>query len=145
MIFVSHCLLNEHTCYLVGAFLPGDLDELMDGFQREGMGISQMTYPEQRTCCREFKNARLPMYGLRGILLYGSVAPTTYGHSSRGTHDGGTEEPLGEAQRRSLKKSYQEPLAYKEGYDGLHASSPPSTRCARPCAAKPAPCSASQA
>ncbi len=104
MIFVSHCLLNEHTCYLVGAFLSVDLDELVDGFQWEEMSISQMTYPEQRTCCREFKHARLPMYGLRGILLYGSVAPTTYGHSSRGTHDGRAEEPLVEAQRRSPKE-----------------------------------------
>ena len=43
MIFVSHCLLNEHTCYLVGVFRSGNLDELVDGFQREGMGISQMT------------------------------------------------------------------------------------------------------
>jgi uncharacterized protein YbbK (DUF523 family) len=48
VIFVSHCLLNENTRYLGGAFRPGSVSELVDGWQREGMGVCQMHYPEQR-------------------------------------------------------------------------------------------------
>ena len=93
VVFVSPCLLNEHTRYLGGAFPSGDLHELADGFQREGMGISQMSYPEQRTCCGVLKRTHLLIYGSKDMLLH--LHP-----SSRGTHDGGAEEPLGEAQRR---------------------------------------------
>ncbi len=48
VIFVSHCLLNENTRYLGGAFRPGCMDELVDSFQQEGLGICQMHCPEQR-------------------------------------------------------------------------------------------------
>ncbi len=78
---MSHCLLNENTHYLGGAFRSGDLDELVDGFQREGMGISQMGYPEQRACCGVLKRTHLPIYGSKDMLLH--LHP-----SSLGTHDG---------------------------------------------------------
>jgi uncharacterized protein YbbK (DUF523 family) len=70
VIFVSHCLLNENTRYLGGAFWPGCLDELVDGFQREGMGICQMHCPEQRAWGGVLKRSLLPLYGSRGTLLY---------------------------------------------------------------------------
>jgi uncharacterized protein YbbK (DUF523 family) len=70
VIFVSHCLLNENTCYLGGAFRPGGVDELVDGFQQEGMGICQMHCPEQRAWGGALKRSLLPMYGSRGTLLY---------------------------------------------------------------------------
>ncbi len=70
VIFVSHCLLNENTRYLGGAFRPGGLDELVGGFQREGMGICQMHCPEQRAWGGVLKRYLLPIYGSRGTLLY---------------------------------------------------------------------------
>jgi uncharacterized protein YbbK (DUF523 family) len=70
VIFVSHCLLNENTRYLGGAFRPGGVDELVDGFQREGMGICQMHCPEQRAWGGALKRYLLPIYGSQGTLLY---------------------------------------------------------------------------
>jgi uncharacterized protein YbbK (DUF523 family) len=70
VIFVSHCLLNENTRYLGGAFRPGCLDELVDGFQQEKIGICQMHCPEQRTWGGVFKRHMLPIYSSRGSLLY---------------------------------------------------------------------------
>lgn len=70
VIFVSHCLLNENTRYLGGAFRPGSVDELVDGFQQEGLGISQMHCPEQRAWGGVLKRSLLPIYGSRGTLLY---------------------------------------------------------------------------
>ena len=70
VIFVSHCLLNENTRYLGGAFRPGGVDELVDGFQREGLGICQMHCPEQRAWGGVLKRFLLPMYGSRGTLRY---------------------------------------------------------------------------
>ncbi len=70
VIFVSHCLLNENTRYLGGAFRQGGVDELVDGFQQEGLGISQMRCPEQRAWGGVLKRYLLPIYGSRGTLLY---------------------------------------------------------------------------
>lgn len=70
VIFVSHCLLNENTRYLGGAFRPGGVDELVGGFQREGMGICQMHCPEQRAWGGALKRYLLPIYGSQGTLLY---------------------------------------------------------------------------
>jgi predicted secreted protein len=46
-IFLSHCLLNENVRYLGGATRPGAVDELVDAAQGAGVGICQMTCPEQ--------------------------------------------------------------------------------------------------
>ena len=70
VIFVSHCLLNENTRYLGGAFRSGSVSELVDGWQREGMGVCQMHCPEQRAWGGVLKRYLLPMYGSRGTLLY---------------------------------------------------------------------------
>ncbi len=70
VIFVSHCVLNENTRYLGGAFRPGGVDELVDRFQQEGLGISQMRCPEQRAWGGILKRYVLPLYGSRGTFLY---------------------------------------------------------------------------
>jgi uncharacterized protein YbbK (DUF523 family) len=70
VIFVSHCLLNENTRYLGGAFRRGTVDELVDVFQQEGLGIYQMRCPEQRAWGGVLKRRLLPFYGSRGTVLY---------------------------------------------------------------------------
>ncbi len=70
VIFVSHCLLNENTRYLGGAFRRGGVDELVDGFQQEGLGIYQMHCPEQRAWGGVLKRRLLPFYGSIGTVLY---------------------------------------------------------------------------
>ena len=70
VIFVSHCLLNENTRYLGGAFRRGCIDELVDSFQQEGLGIYQMHCPEQRAWGGVLKRRLLSFYGSRGTILY---------------------------------------------------------------------------
>ena len=70
VIFVSHCLLNENTRYLGGAFHRGGVDELVDSFQQQGLGICQMPCPEQRAWGGVLKRYMLPVYGSNGTLLY---------------------------------------------------------------------------
>jgi len=70
VIFVSHCLLNENTRYLGGAFHRGCVDELVDGFQQEGLGIYQMRCPEQQAWGGVLKRHVLPFYGSKGTILY---------------------------------------------------------------------------
>src|SRR5574340_1543712 len=70
VIFVSHCLLNENTRYLGGAFRRGCIVELVDGFQQEGLGIYQMRCPEQRAWGGVLKRRLLPFYGSKGTILY---------------------------------------------------------------------------
>ncbi len=70
VIFVSHCLLNENTRYPGGAFRRGCVDELVDGFQQEGLGIYQMRCPEQRAWGGVLKRSVLHVYGSKGTLLY---------------------------------------------------------------------------
>lgn len=47
VVFLSHCLLNENTRYLGGAFRPGAVTEVVEPFLRDGTGICQMSCPEQ--------------------------------------------------------------------------------------------------
>lgn len=47
VVFVSHCLLNQNTRYLGGAFRPGAVDEVINPYLRAGTGICQMPCPEQ--------------------------------------------------------------------------------------------------
>ena len=70
VIFVSHCLLNENTRYLGGAFRRGCVDELVDSFQQEGLGIYQMRCPEQLAWGGVLKRYLLPFYGSKGTILY---------------------------------------------------------------------------
>jgi predicted secreted protein len=48
VIFAAHCLLNENVRYSGGATRSGGVDEFVDAAQRGGLGIIQMTCPEQR-------------------------------------------------------------------------------------------------
>ena len=70
VIFVSHCLLNENTRYLGGAFRRGCVDELVDFFQQEGLGIYQMRCPEQQAWGGVLKRHLSPFYGSKGTILY---------------------------------------------------------------------------
>lgn len=47
VIFVSHCILNENTRYLGGAFTQGVLTGLVTHIAKTGYGIVQMQCPEQ--------------------------------------------------------------------------------------------------
>lgn len=47
VVFVSHCLLNENTRYLGGAFRPGVVSEVVGTYIEDGTGICQMPCPEQ--------------------------------------------------------------------------------------------------
>lgn len=47
VIFVSHCILNENTRYLGGAFAAGALTSILPNILESGIGIIQMKCPEQ--------------------------------------------------------------------------------------------------
>ena len=70
VVFVSHCLLNENTRYLGGAFRRGGVDEIIAGFQQAGVGLCQMPCPEQRAWGGVLKRWVLPMYGAQGTFRY---------------------------------------------------------------------------
>jgi uncharacterized protein YbbK (DUF523 family) len=65
--FVAHCLLNENVRYLGGACRPGDVSEVVDGLQRQGVGICQMPCPEQDAWGGVLKRRLLAMYGSRRL------------------------------------------------------------------------------
>jgi hypothetical protein len=63
VIFVSHCLLNENTRYLGGVFRRGCVDELVDGFQQEGLGIYLLSiYSSQGTFVYRLRHVLLPLF-----------------------------------------------------------------------------------
>ncbi|PKN70365.1 MAG: hypothetical protein CVU54_05805 [Deltaproteobacteria bacterium HGW-Deltaproteobacteria-12] len=66
VIFLSHCLLNENTRYLGGAFRKAGIDELIDELQKQGIGIVQMKCPEQKTWGGVLKREMLMGYGISG-------------------------------------------------------------------------------
>jgi predicted secreted protein len=68
--FVSHCLLNENTRYLGGAFRPGGVAEVIDELVSRGVGICQMPCPEQQAWGGVLKRRMLRAYGARGTVLY---------------------------------------------------------------------------
>lgn len=48
VIFVAHCILNENTIYLGGAFRKGPAAAVVDRLQERGTGVIQMPCPEQK-------------------------------------------------------------------------------------------------
>jgi predicted secreted protein len=70
VVFVSHCLLNENTRYLGGAFRRGAVAELVDELNDRGVGICQMPCPEQLAWGGVLKRRMLVAYGARSTLLY---------------------------------------------------------------------------
>ncbi len=67
MVFVAHCLLNENVRYLGGAGRPGDVGEIVDGLQRQGVGICQMPCPERGVWGGVLKRRLLALYGSRRL------------------------------------------------------------------------------
>ena len=61
--FVCHCLLNENTRYLGGAFRPGAVPEVVGPYLRDGIGICQMPCPEQLAWGGVLKRRLLLVYG----------------------------------------------------------------------------------
>lgn len=48
VIFVAHCILNQNTRYLGGAFSRGTVGTIIDELKSKGLGIVQMECPEQK-------------------------------------------------------------------------------------------------
>jgi predicted secreted protein len=67
--FVSHCLLNENTRYLGGAFHRGAAPEIV-ALLRRGIGLHQMPCPEMRAWGGVLKRHTLWAYGSQGTLAY---------------------------------------------------------------------------
>lgn len=63
--FVSHCLLNENVRYLGGATTAGVVDSVVDDLRRRGIGIVQMSCPEQLAWGGVDKPWMLRLYGSR--------------------------------------------------------------------------------
>lgn len=70
VVFLSHCLLNQNVRYLGGAFRPAAVDELIELFRREGVGICQLRCPEEFAWGGVLKRFMLIMAGCRGTLRY---------------------------------------------------------------------------
>ena len=70
MVFLSHCLLNQNVRYLGGATRSGAVDEIIDQYQREAIGICQMACPEQLAWGGVLKRHTLRLYASRGSLAF---------------------------------------------------------------------------
>jgi hypothetical protein len=64
VVLLSHCLLNENTRYLGGAFRDGAVREVVEPYLRDGTGIYQMPCPEQRAWGGVLKRYVLPFWGV---------------------------------------------------------------------------------
>ena len=63
VVFLSHCLLNENTRYLGGASRRGCVEELVQRYIAQGVGIVQMPCPEQHAWGGVLKPHLLHVYG----------------------------------------------------------------------------------
>jgi predicted secreted protein len=70
VIFVAHCILNENTRWLGGAYRSGCIDEIVDQLQDRGIGIVQMKCPEQQAMGGVVKTSEWRMLGEKDSLLY---------------------------------------------------------------------------
>jgi predicted secreted protein len=70
VVFLSHCLLNENVRYLGGAARPGVVQEVLDRYTGEGIGIHQMPCPEQQAWGGVLKTRMIRLYGAR-LLRWG--------------------------------------------------------------------------
>ena len=68
VVFLSHCLLNENTRYLGGAFRPGAVHEVVGPYLRDGTGICQLPCPEQLVWGGVLKRHLLLLYGRPWLL-----------------------------------------------------------------------------
>ena len=77
VVFLSHCLVNENTRYLGGAFRKAGIKELLDYLIDQGIGIVQMVCPEQKAwggvdkshIWRVFDSKGTIAYTLRGLVI----------------------------------------------------------------------------
>jgi hypothetical protein len=67
VLFVSHRLLNENVRYLCGATRAGVVQEVLDRYTSDGIGIYQMPCPEQRARGGVVKTRVTPRYGSRAL------------------------------------------------------------------------------
>jgi len=85
-MFVAHCILNENTRYPGGAFCKGPVDEIVDELQKNGIGIVQMSCPEQRAWGGVLKKYMWLPFGLKNSLLFklrGALVPIFIWHTKR--------------------------------------------------------------
>lgn len=63
VIFLSHCILNENTRYLGGAFRQGCINEIVEELQKRGIGIVQIKCPEKEAWGGVLKSSMwFPLY-----------------------------------------------------------------------------------
>lgn len=70
VVFLSHCLLNENTRYLGGAFETGVIPCVIQECLDQGFGIIQMPCPEQHAWGGVLKRHLIRFFGAKGTLLY---------------------------------------------------------------------------
>jgi predicted secreted protein len=70
VVFVAHCILNENTRYLGGAFRKGCIDEIVDEIQKQGVGMVQMKCPEQKAWGGLLKKYMWQPMGSSNTILY---------------------------------------------------------------------------
>jgi predicted secreted protein len=73
--FVSHCLLNENTRYLGGAFRAGGVAELVGQLLEDGVALCQMPCPEQHAWGGVIKRWMLRAYGSQDTIVYALRRP----------------------------------------------------------------------
>jgi predicted secreted protein len=64
-VFLCHCLLNEDVRYLGGATRAGVVQEVLDRYTRDGIGIYQIPCPEQRAWAGVLKTRMTRLYEVR--------------------------------------------------------------------------------
>jgi hypothetical protein len=70
VIFVSHCILNENTRYLGGAFRKSAVKEILEVFQNQDIGIIQLPCPEQKAWGGVLKKYLWLGVGCKNTMLY---------------------------------------------------------------------------
>ncbi len=75
VVFLSHCLLNQNVRYLGGAFRPAAVDEVIEAFRRDGVGLCQLRCPEEVAWGGVLKRIMLAMVGSRGTIRYALRRP----------------------------------------------------------------------
>lgn len=70
VVFLSHCILNENTRYLGGAFRKGCIKEIVSKYADEGAGMVQMPCPEEEAWGGVLKKSLLMVYGSKNKILY---------------------------------------------------------------------------
>lgn len=68
IVLLSHCLLNENVRYLGGAGRAAGVQEIVDGYFDDGVGVYQLPCPEQRAWGGVLKRRMLLAYGAGGTL-----------------------------------------------------------------------------